>query len=74
MGHLASLLIALQGERNSTHRRRLYQQLLDAVATHHVADRPDRFEPRLRKRRQKKYDRMMKPRHEIKRDILKRLG
>ena len=67
-------LIALQGERNSTHRRRLYQQLLDAVATHHVADRPDRFEPRLRKRRQKKYDRMMKPRHEIKRDILKRLG
>ena len=25
----------------------LYQQLLDAIATHRVADRPDRFEPRL---------------------------
>ena len=46
------------------------QQLLDAIATHRVADRPDRFEPRQRKRRQKKYDRMMKPRNEIKRDIL----
>ncbi len=66
-------LIAIQGKRDSTHRRSLYQQLLDAVATHRVADRPDRFEPRQRKRRQKKYDRMMKPRHEVKRDILKRL-
>ena len=34
-------LIAIQGERNSTHRQILYQQLLDAVATHGVADRPD---------------------------------
>ena len=67
-------LIAIQGERNSTHRHSLFQQLLDAIATHRVADRPDRFEPRLRKRRQKKYDRMMKPRNEIKRDILKRLN
>ena len=66
-------LIAIQGERNSTHRQILYQQLLDAVATHGVADRPDRFEPRQRKRRQKKYDRMMKPRDEVKRDILKGL-
>ena len=66
-------LIAIQGERGSTWRRNLFEQLLDAIATHRVADRPDRFEPRLRKRRQKKYDRMMKPRHEIKRDILKGL-
>lgn len=63
-------LIAIQGERDSAFRRNLYQQLLDAIATHRVADRPDRFEPRQRKRRQKKYDRMMKPRNEIKRDIL----
>jgi hypothetical protein len=63
-------LIAIQGERDSAFRRDLYQQLLDAIATHRVADRPDRFEPRQRKRRQKKYDRMMKPRHEVKRDIL----
>jgi len=63
-------LIAFQGDRDTAFRRALYQQLLDAIATHRVADRPDRFEPRQRKRRQKKYDRMMKPRHEIKRDIL----
>jgi hypothetical protein len=66
-------LIAFQGECNSAHRQSLYQKLLDAIAAHRVADRPDRFEPRQRKRRQKKYDRMMKPRHEIKRDILKGL-
>jgi hypothetical protein len=66
-------LIALQGERDRTHRERLYQQLLDAVATHRVADRPDRFEPRLRKRRPKKFDSMLEPRHEIKRKMLKRL-
>jgi hypothetical protein len=66
-------LIAMQGDRDSSHRLSLYHQLLDAVATHRVADRPDRFEPRQRKRRQKKYDRMMKPRHEIKREMLKGL-
>ena len=66
-------LIAIQGERGSTWRRNLFEQLLDAIATHRVADRPDRFEPRLKKRRRKTYDLMMKPRHEIKRDILKRL-
>jgi hypothetical protein len=64
-------LIATQGDCSSTHRRSLYDQLLDAVATHRVADRPDRFEPRQRKRRQKKYDRMMKPRNELKREMLK---
>jgi len=67
-------LIAIQGEHDSAFRRNLYQQLLDAIATHRVANRPDRFEPRLRKRRQKKYDRMMKPRQEIKRDILNGLS
>jgi hypothetical protein len=66
-------LIATQGDRDRTHRQNLYQKLLDAVATNRVADRPDRFEPRQRKRRQKKYDRMMKPRNELKREILKRV-
>jgi hypothetical protein len=65
-------LIAMQGDRDGDHRPHLYQQLLDAIATHRVADRPDRFEPRQRKRRQKKYDRMMKPRNELKREMLKR--
>ena len=66
-------LIAIQGDHNSTRRRSLYQQLLDAIATHHVAHRPNRFEPRLRKRRPKKYDSMLKPRHVIKREMLIRV-
>ena len=64
-------LIATQGDCSCTRRQRLYDQLLNAVATHRVADRPDRFEPRQRKRRQKKYDRMMKPRNQLKREMLK---
>jgi hypothetical protein len=64
-------LIAAQGDCSSMRRQRLYDQLLDAVATHRVADRPDRFEPRQRKRRQKKYDRMMKPRNQLKAAMLK---
>ena len=59
-------VVAIRGDRDCIHRQNLYQHILDAIATHRVADRPDRFEPRLRKRRQKKYDRMMKPRNEIK--------
>jgi hypothetical protein len=66
-------LFAVQGDRDCAHRRNLYRQFLDAVATHRVADRPDRFEPRLRKRRPKKYDSMLEPRHVIKRKMLKRL-
>ena len=66
--------IAIQGQHDSTHRRCLYQQLLDAISAHRVADRPDRYEPRLRKRRPKHYAFLRKPRHEIKRDMLKRLS
>jgi hypothetical protein len=66
-------LIATQGNCSSTRRQRLYDQLLNAVATHRVADRPNRFEPRQRKRRQKKYDRMMRPRNQLKRQMLKRV-
>jgi hypothetical protein len=64
-------LIATQDDRGGARRIHIYQELLDAVATHRVADRPDRFEPRQRKRRQKKYDRMMKPRNVLKCQILK---
>ena len=66
-------LLAMHGDRSREYRLHLYNKLLDAVATHRVADRPDRFEPRQRKRRQKKYDRMMKPRNVLKREMLKRL-
>src|SRR5439155_4866962 len=42
-------------ERGASHdaaaRLRLCQELLAAIATHRVADRPDRYEPRLIKRR-----------------------
>ena len=63
-------VIALQGEHDSAFRRNLYQHLLDAIAIHRVADRPDRYEPRRKKRRPKPYDRLMKPRWEAKRDML----
>jgi hypothetical protein len=64
-------LIATQGDCSWARRQILYDRLLEAVATHCVANRPDRFEPRQRKRRQKKYDRMMKPRNQLKRAMLK---
>ncbi len=64
--------IAIQGRRDSTFRMHLYQALLEAIAVHRVGDRPDRFEPRLRKRRHKRYQILTKPRHEAKRDMLNR--
>ncbi len=64
-------LIAMKDQHNPAFRMNLYQQLLDAIAIHRVADRPDRFEPRLRKRRPKHYGFLRKPRDEAKRDMLK---
>lgn len=63
----------IAAERSHQYRHALYEQLLDSIASHRIADRPNRFEPRLRKRRFKKYDYMMKPRNETKLDILKQL-
>lgn len=40
--------------------------LLDAIATHVVGNRPDRIEPRVKKRRPKPYRKMTKPRQEYK--------
>jgi hypothetical protein len=62
-------VIALQGEHNRAFRRIIYEHLLDAIAIHRVADRPDRYEPRRKKRRPKPYDRLMKPRWQAKRDM-----
>jgi hypothetical protein len=67
-------LIDYQGCRNASFRANLYQQLLDAVAIHRVADRPDRFEPRKRKRPPVKFDQMMKPRWVLKREMAKRVS
>ena len=41
--------------------------LLDAIARHRVDDRPDRFEPRVKKRRPKNYKLMREPRENYKR-------
>ena len=67
-------LIDFQGRRGASFRAALYQQLLDAVALHRVADRPDRFEPRKRKRPPVKFDQMTKPRWVLKRQMAKRVG
>jgi Transposase DDE domain len=65
-------VIAMLGEADPALCRQIYQQVLDAIATHRVADRPDRFEPRLRKRRPKHYAFLRKPRREVKRQMLNR--
>jgi hypothetical protein len=64
-------VIALQASDDVECRSRIYQQVLDAIAKHRVADRADRVEPRLRKRRPKHYGFLRKPRAETKRDLLK---
>ena len=66
-------LIALLGEQDPESVRQLFRLILDAIATHRVANRPDRFEPRLRKRRPKHYAFLRKPRREVKRQMLKRV-
>jgi hypothetical protein len=63
--------IDIQSNRDWTHRDTLHQHILDAIATHRVADRPDRYEPRVRKRRPKHFEVMIEPRHILKRKVLK---
>jgi hypothetical protein len=64
-------VIALHGDDDAESRKILYEQVLDAIAKHRVADRPDRYEPRLRKRRPKHYGFLRKPRPEAKHNLLK---
>jgi hypothetical protein len=47
----------------------LYEQILEAIASHRVGNRPNRFEPRAIKRRPKEHDRLMLPRAEAKRRL-----
>jgi len=63
-------VLALQCD--GSQREFLYGHLLTAIAHHRVGNRPGRFEPRKRKRREKKYDALQQPRHEAKLDLLKR--
>ena len=64
-------LIAFIRTHSRNHRVQLIQELLDAIVAHRVANRPNWFEPRKKKRRRMPYDLLMKPRAEIKLDILK---
>jgi putative transposase len=41
--------------------------LLESIAAHEIGNRPDRYEPRVKKRRPKPYRKMTKPREEYKR-------
>ena len=64
-------LIAFQKQRRKSNLNEIFQHVIDIVVVNRVADRPDRFEPRRKKRRPKPYDRLMKPRNEVKREMLK---
>lgn len=64
-------VIELHAAGGAAHRLRLYHDLLHAIATHRVADHPDRFEPRLKKQRRNHYGWLMRPRAELKREMAK---
>lgn len=66
-------VLALQEQQDRECRLQVYRQLLEAIAVHRVADRPDRVEPRLRKRRPKHYGFLRKPRQEAQHDLQKGL-
>ncbi len=53
-------VIALRAQHDCALRTQLFEHMLECVATHRVADRPDRFEPRKRKRRDSEVDRRTK--------------
>lgn len=67
-------MIAAKGRHALELRLRFYQAILGAIASQRVANRPGRFEPRLIKRRNGKYDLLTKPRNETKQLILKGLA
>lgn len=64
-------LIDFCGHRGTQFRLQLYEQVLDAVILHRVADRPNRFEPRYRKQKARRYKELRIPRHEAKLAMLK---
>jgi hypothetical protein len=59
--------------RDAAGRMDLCREVLDAIAAHRVADRPDRLEPRLKKRRKDYCGWSAEPRAELKRLVAKRL-
>ena len=67
-------LIAHHPRRGAGCRAALCERLLRAIAVHRVADRPDRFEPRMTKKRPRGYESLKRPRKGIKHQMLKRAG
>lgn len=63
--------IELQASQGTADLLPIYDQLLQAIATHRVGDRPDRFEPRVKKHRRNHYGWLTKPRNEVKRKMAK---
>lgn len=56
----------------SEHLPTLYQELLKAVADHEIGNRPNRLEPRQKKRRPKPYKHMTQPRDEARKQYAKK--
>ena len=67
-------LIAYRAHCGADDQEELYEQLLGAIAVHRVADRPDRFEPRMAKRGPRRFDCLSRPRAEVKRRMLNRVS
>jgi hypothetical protein len=65
-------LIAVRAHRGEGDLAALYERLLRAIAVHRVADRPDRFEPRMVRKGPRGYEELKRPRKEIKLQMLKR--
>ena len=63
-------LLAFHSQNCKAILKRLFQHVIEIIVVIRVANRPDRFEPRRKKRRPKPYDRLMKPRSEMKRQML----
>jgi hypothetical protein len=64
-------LLEFGAAQDAASRLRLYHDLLAAIATHRVGDRPDRYEPRVKKRRRNHYGWLTKPRADMKRKMAK---
>jgi hypothetical protein len=71
-GALQTVLAHAEGLREGTpgQRRWLWRIVLESVADDEVGHRPDRVEPRARKRRPKPYPLLMVPRKEAKEALL----
>ena len=63
-------IIERRANDDTPQRLELYQSLLRAIASHRVADRPDRIEPRAKKKRRNHFAWLTTPRKEIKRQMV----